>query len=179
MELIKLKEAPLSIRLFIGLLLCVVGLSYLTLIGGVWVDTEMKISYIIEGYASFEVTELMEHSFKYIFWFIGTFGVTVLIFLLTSWPERLKRIIAVLVPLFIISDIGSMWLVRYNSFFAFQLFVSGLMLAIIFLVMFLLIQCDLWLKGNKGEKNAPSQKKYSFSHRFNHFFDLHPSRDGS
>lgn len=146
MELVKIKEMPLSVKLFVSLILCVVGLSYLTLLGSIWIDTEMKISMIIEGYGSFEVIELIEHSFKYIFWFICTFIITVSIFLLTSYPDKLKRVFAVLVPLFIVSDIGSMWLIGYCSFFAWQLYVSGLTLASCFLAMFLLIQYDLWLK---------------------------------
>lgn len=155
MGLVKLKDVPLSARLFIGLLLCVMGLSYLTLLGSIWVDTEMKIPNIIEGYGSFEFIELIEHSFKYIFWFICTFTITVSIFLLTSYPEMIKRIFAAVVPVFIISDIGSMWLIRYCSFFAWQLYASGMILATSFFVMFLLIQFELWFKIRKeGDKNA-------------------------
>lgn len=146
MEIIRLKDMSLSIRLFVSLMLCVIGLSYLTFLGNIWIDTEMKIAFVIEGYGSFEFMELIEHSFKYIFWFIGTFTVVASLFLLSSYPEKIKRFFAVLVPLFIISDVGSMWLIRYASFFAWQLYVSGLILAVSFLVMFVLIQCDLWLK---------------------------------
>jgi hypothetical protein len=145
-EWIRLKDMPLSVRLFISLLLCVIGLSYLTLLGNIWVDTEMKISNIIEGYGSFEAIELVEHSFKYIFWFTGTFTITVFIFLFTSYSEKFKRLFGVVIPIFIISDIGSMWLIRYSSFFAWQLYASGLILATCFLTMFLLIQYDLWFK---------------------------------
>ena len=148
MEFPKLKDISIATRLFISLMLCLVGLSYLTLLLGIWIDTEMKISYIIEGYGDFEFIELVEHSFRYIFWFIGTFGITVSIFLLTAWSEKLKILFAVAVPLLIISDVGSMWFIRYSDFFAFQLSFSGLMLAICFLSMFLLIQYDLWLKKN-------------------------------
>ncbi len=146
MELIKLKNMSLSARLFISLLLCLLGLSYLALLWGIWIDTEMKIAYIIEGYADFESMELVEHTFKYIFWFIGTFGITVSLFLLTSWPEKLKRLFAVSVPLLIISDIGSMWVIRYSDFFAWQLYFSGILLATSFLALFLLIQFDMWVK---------------------------------
>lgn len=149
MELIKLKDAPLSIRLFIGLLLCLIGLSYLTLLGSIWIDTEMKVSNIIEGYGSFESIELIEHSFKYLFWFICTFAIVGCLFLLTSYPERLKRVFGVLVPLFIVCDIGSMWVIRYFDFFAWQLYASGLILAASFLTMFLLIQYDLWFKRSR------------------------------
>lgn len=148
MELVKLKEMPLSLRAFISLILCVIGLSYLTLLGSIWVDTEMKISKIIEAYGSFEFSELIEHSFKYIFWFIGTFTITVLIFLFTSYPGKLKRFFSFLVPLLIISDIGSMWLIRYWSkgWFSWQLYLSGMSLAGLFLLMFILINYDLWSK---------------------------------
>ncbi len=146
MREIRLREAALSVRLFISLLLCVMGLSYLTLLGSIWIDTELKVSYVIEGYGSFESIELIEQSFKYIFWFICTFTIAVSLLLMTSYPEKIKRCFAVVVPLFIISDIGSMWLIRYCSFFAWQLYASGMVLATCFLVMFLLIQYDLWLK---------------------------------
>jgi hypothetical protein len=146
MEWVRLKDMPPSMRLFMSLLLCVIGLSYLTLLGSIWIDTEMRISNVIEGYGSFEFIELIEHSFKYIFWFMGTFAITVFMFLFTSYPEKLKGFFAMAVPLFIISDIGSMWLIRYSSFFAWQLYASGLILATCFLTMFSLIQYDLWLK---------------------------------
>lgn len=158
MELIKLRDMSLSVRLFIGLLLCLLGLSYLALLFGIWIDTEMKVSYIIEGYADFESMELVEHTFKYIFWFIGTFGITVSLFLLTSWPEKLKRLFAVSVPLLIISDIGSMWLIRYSDFFARQLYFSGVLLATSFLALFFLIQFDMWFKVIPGRKKRRLSK---------------------
>ncbi len=151
MEVAKLKEMPLSVRVFVSLILCVIGLSYLTLLGSVWVDTEMKISNIMEAYGSFEFTELIEHSFKYIFWFICIFTITVSVLLLTSYPEKLKRFFSFLVPLLIISDIGSMWLIRYwsRAWFSWQLYLSGMSLAVLFLIMFLLINYDIWLKKAK------------------------------
>ena len=106
----------------------------------------MKIANIIEGYGSFESIELVEHSFKYMYWFMGIFGMTGFLFLLTCYPEYLKRSFAVVTPVFIILDISAAWLIRYHDFFAFQLMVSGFVLGSCFLVMFLLIQYDLWLK---------------------------------
>ena len=116
MEWPQVREMPLSVRVFAGLLLCVAALGYLTFLGSIWIDTGMRIGNVIEGYGSFEAIELTHHSFKYIFWFMGTFAVADLVFLLTSWPERLKRFFAVSAPLLIVSDIGSMWLIRYSSF---------------------------------------------------------------
>lgn len=147
MKPITLKDAPLSFRIFTSLLLCVIGLTYLTLLGSIWIDTEMKISHIIEGYGSFEFIELIEHSFKYFFWFVCIFAIIVFLFLLTSYSEKLKRFFAVAVPLLIVSDLSAMWLISYvKAIFAWQLYISGLMLAASFFALFLFIQYDLWLK---------------------------------
>ncbi len=146
MEFMKLKDAPLSMRLFLGLFLYILGISYLSLLSGIWIDTKMKIANIAEGYSLFEISELVEHSFKYLSWFISTFGIVVTLFLLTSWDEKLKRFFAVLIPVLIILDMGSMWLIRYSSFFSWQLFVAGFLLALSFFAMFTLIQIDLWGK---------------------------------
>lgn len=158
MTLIKLKDLPQSIKVFVSFLLCLLGLSYLTLLSSIWIDTEMKIPYIIEGYGSFEFIELAEHSFKYIFWFIGTFGITVSLFLLTSGSERVKRFFAMAVPLLIVSDIGSMWLIRYSPVFAYQLYASGVMLAVSFLVLFVLIQSELWFNKVAKKKRKMVSK---------------------
>lgn len=158
MEIPKLRDIPLTVKLFISLLLCLVSLSYLMLLSGIWIDTEMKVANIIEGYGDFEFIELTEHSFKYLFWFIGAFGVTVSLFLMSSWPEKMKRFFAVAVPILIISDLGSMWLIRYSDFFAWQLYVSGALLAASFFVMFLTIQLDLWVNGALRKKRRMVSK---------------------
>lgn len=148
---ISLRRMPLSARLFVSLMLCVIALGYVTLLATIWFDTEMKMTNIIEGYSTFQTSELVEHTFKYLPWFIGAFGVSLILFFLTSFPETLKRVFAVLVPLVIVSDMGSMWLIRYHPFFAWQLFASGLTLAVLFLVLFLLVQCDLWLRRRNSD----------------------------
>jgi len=144
MALINFRGMSSSFKIFVSSFLCLLGLSYLMLLSSIWIDTEMNLAYIVEGYGSFEFMELVEHTFKYLFWFIGTFSITLFLFLQTSWPERLKQVFTAVVPLFIISDMGSMWLIRYSPFFAKQLMVSGILLAISFLALFLLIQYDLW-----------------------------------
>lgn len=145
MELVKLRDLPGSFKTFIGLMMCLVGLNYLALLAGIWIDTEMRIANVIEGYGTFEFIELVEHSFRYLFWFIAIFGITVSLFLITSRSEKVKKFFAVAVPLLIVSDIGSMWLIRYSPFFAHQLYASGILLASGFCVMLFCIQQDIWL----------------------------------
>lgn len=139
-----LHALPRSFKLFISLLLCVSGLCYLTLLASIFNDTGMQMANIIEAYGTFGPIEFVEHSFKYMFWFMGTFAVTGFIFLLTCYSEKLKSVFAVLVPVFIITDISAPWLIRYHSIFAWQLVFAGVALALCFFVMFLLIQYDIW-----------------------------------
>ncbi|PJC48410.1 MAG: hypothetical protein CO035_03650 [Candidatus Omnitrophica bacterium CG_4_9_14_0_2_um_filter_42_8] len=147
----KLKDLPLSAKLFISLFLCVMGLSYITLLLHIWVDTEMKVSMIMESYGAFEFSELVDNAHRYIFWFALTFAPVVALLFFTSFGEKLKRFFAVLPMLMIVSDIGSMWLTRYLSktWFSWQLYLSGMSLAALFLIMFLLINYDIWFKKVK------------------------------
>ncbi len=152
MEKIKLRNMPLSVKIFVSLMLCIAGLSYLTLLGSIYIDTDLKVVNIIKGYADMEYMELTAHSFKYIFWFFGMFSIVGASFLLTSYSEKVKRVFATIVPLFIVSDIGSMWLVSKSHWFAYQLFASGAVLATSFLTMFLLAQYEIWIIGAENKQ---------------------------
>ena len=150
-----LNEYPLSFKLFISLLLWVAVLCYAALLVGIWFDTEMKIPYISEGYGMMDAVELVQHSITYLFWFLGIFTVTGFVFLLTPHSEKIKRVFAVLVPLLILLDIGSQWLISVHEFFAYSLVVSGFLLALSFGIMFLMIQWDIWL-NKASEENVSS-----------------------
>ena len=54
--------------------------------------------------------ELTQHTFLHLFWFFGIFSITGMLFLLTSYTEKTKRIFAILVPILIISDLAAQWL---------------------------------------------------------------------
>ncbi len=131
-------------KFFVSLMLCLLGVNYLLLLIQIWLDTGMTVDGILRAYRSFEPGELVEHSAKYLFWFLWTFGVSGFLFFNTSYFEKIKRVFAILVPLTIASDIASMWLIRYFDWFAWQLFGSGFVLAASFLGMFCLIQYELW-----------------------------------
>ncbi|OGW90216.1 MAG: hypothetical protein A3A73_04845 [Omnitrophica bacterium RIFCSPLOWO2_01_FULL_50_24] len=139
-----LRGAPLSFRLLASVLLCLLGVSYLVLLASIGSDTEMKMANIVEAYRTFTTTELLEHTFKYLPWFIGTFGATLTLFCLSSYPEKLKLFFVCAVPIAILSDMGSMWLIRAHALFGWQLLASGFFLALCFVTLFALIQRDLW-----------------------------------
>lgn len=130
----------ISTKLFVVSFMCVLGLNYIPLLLNIWIDTGMKVAPVMEAYSGFEFAELVEHSGRYISWFVFTFGLAVLTFLTaTNYSQKIKSVFSVLPFVLIISDIGSMWLIRYVSkIFAWQLWFSGFSLAVCFLVIFLL-----------------------------------------
>ena len=146
MEPVRIKNFSFTVRLFFSLILTLIGVNYLFLLTGIWLDTQMDLSKIEEGYSTFETVELLEHSFRYLFWFIGAFGLSIGLFLMSAHSQRLKTIFVMGVPVLIISDIGSMWLVRFSPWFALQLFLSGFLLAASFLILFVLLQRELLFK---------------------------------
>jgi len=137
---------PLGAKLFVSLFLCLLGLAYVSFLAGIWIDTGMRVSLIAEAYRDMSAMELVTHSFRYLAWFAAAFAAAGGVFLFTSYPERWKLLFSLWVPVWIVSDIGAVWLIRYADIFAWQLFVSGLVLAAMFLVLFILVQRDLWLK---------------------------------
>ncbi len=133
-------------KIFFSLLLCILGLNYLVLFGLIYTESAFKIPAIIEAYGAFEFSEIVDHTSRFLSWFLLTFTIVTSVFFTTSYSNKLKSFFAFLVPIFIVSDIGSMWLIKYSGLFAYQLFLSGAVLAVTFLAMFLLIQYDFWIK---------------------------------
>jgi len=149
-----LSRAPVSLRLFATVMLLVVGLIYLTLLVHIWIDTQMKASNIAEAYGGMEYIELTDHAHTYLpYYSIFVFLIPVLIFMFTSFPERLKRCFAVFPFIVIVIDIGSMYLIPYLwRGFGWVLFFAGTTLGILFLLLFVLNLYDLWLR--KPPRNA-------------------------
>ena len=143
-----LRRAPISVKLLATVLLCMVGLIYLSLLGQIWQDTEMKPSLIAEGYGTMEAMELTYHSHTYLpYYALYLFALPIFLFMFTSYSEKLKRILAVLPFALIVVDIGSMWLIPYASNgFAVVLWLAGTCLGLIFLSIFVLNLYDIWLR---------------------------------
>jgi len=148
MEKIRLSKAPVSAKLLMTSLLCIVGLIYLSLLLHIWQDTEMRPALIAKAYGSMESLELTDHTHKYLpYYALYLLALPAALFMLTSYSEKLKRIFAVLPFLLIIIDIGAMWLIPYMNqvFFSWVLTFAGTFLALNFLVLYLLDVYDIWL----------------------------------
>lgn len=149
MENFRLSKAPISMKLFLTVLLCTVGLIYLSLILHIWQDTEMKPALIAKAYGSMESLELADHTHKYLpYYALYLFAIPVALFMFTSYSERLKTFFALWPFVLIVVDIGSMWLIPYaaQAFFSWALFFAGTFLGLTFLSLFLLNIYDIWFK---------------------------------
>ena len=87
---------------------------------------------------------IVRQIFIYLIWFLVIFSSTGALFFLTKAPERLKILLAVLIPILILSDIGSAWLIIYHDVYVKVMWLSGFLLAVFFMTMVVFIQRDLW-----------------------------------
>lgn len=148
MENFRLSRMPISMKLLITTLLCMVGLVYISLLLHIWQDTELKPSLIAKAYGSMESLELTDHTHKYLpYYLIYLFTLPCLFFMFTSYTEKIKIIFAILPFILIIIDIGSMWLIPYVSqSFSWALWLAGTGLGLSFLLLFVLNIYDIWLR---------------------------------
>ncbi|HAZ10703.1 MAG: hypothetical protein A2047_02240 [Omnitrophica bacterium GWA2_41_15] len=149
MENLRISKAPISAKLLMTTLLCMVGLIYLSLLLHIWQDTEMKPALIAKAYGSMESMELADHTHKYLpYYALYLLALPAALFMFTGYSEKMKRIFAILPFLVIIIDIGAMWLIPYahQVFFSWVLTFAGTFLALTFFSLFLLDIYDIWLK---------------------------------
>lgn len=144
----KLSKAPISIKFLVTSVFCLIGLSYVALLGHIYIDTEMKPSLIIEAYSMFEYIELVDISVKFTpYYALYIFGPVIFVFMFTSYSEKLKRFFAVVPFLLIIVDISSMWAIAYvKTWFAYVLWAAGTCLGCSLLALILLTMYDVWLR---------------------------------
>ena len=147
----RISKAAASVKLFVSAVMCLLGVIYITLLGNIWVDTEMKVGNIAKGYSGMEFSELLSISHTYLPYYLYIFAIAVGVFFFTSFGEKLKRFFAVFPFIMICVDIGSMWLTKYVSkiIFPWTLFFAGICLACSFLSLFILSIYDIWLRKNK------------------------------
>ncbi len=145
-----LSKAPLSLKLLVSMALIGIGITYIILALHIFIDTSFKIYVIKEAYSTMDWTELVDHTHKYFpYYGIYIFAFALFIFVLgTSYPEWLKRLIAIVPNCLIVIDIGSMWAIRFVNadIFSWGLFLAGNLLALCFGIIFVLTMCDIWLR---------------------------------
>lgn len=149
MPLPKLSQLPISFKLLISTLLCVIGIVYLVLIVNIYIDTELKPSLITEAYGDMEYIELSANAHIDLpHYALFIFALPVIMFMFTAYSEKTKRFIAIFPFVMVIADVGSMFLIPYGNkvFFSYTLWAAGTCLAVTFLCLFIAINYDMWLK---------------------------------
>ena len=144
----KLASAPLSVKLLVTSVLCIIGLVYLTLVVHIWIDTDLKPSLVAESYGYMEYIELTDHAHFYLpYYALFVFAIPIALFMFTSFNETIKCLFAVYPFLIIIVDIASMYLIPYLwTGFAMVLWLAGTCLGISLLILTFLILYDTWLR---------------------------------
>ena len=148
MEKFRLSSAPLSTKLLVTSLLCVIGLTYLLLVVHIWIDTEMRPSFVSEAYGGMEYIELTDHAHYYLpYYALFLFAIPITIFMATSYSEKVKSIFAVYPFIVIVIDIASMYLIPYLWLgFGMVLWLAGTCLGLTLVALFLLTMYDVWLR---------------------------------
>ncbi len=148
MDNFRLSNAPTSAKLLVTALLCTIGLIYITLLVHIWIDTQMNPSLVAEAYGGMEYIELTDHAHTYLpYYAVYLFALPIIIFMFTSYSEKLKRFFAIFPFLVIVADIGSMYLIPYLwRGFAYVLWLAGTFLGLTFLSLFVLNLYDIWLR---------------------------------
>jgi|WetSurMetagenome_2_1015567.scaffolds.fasta_scaffold660087_2 hypothetical protein len=144
----RLSKAPVSLKLLVTSLFCIIGLTYLTLLLHIWIDTEMKVSMIAKAYGGMEYIELTDHAHTYLpYYWLFLFTIPVTLFMFTSYRENLKRFFAVFPFVVIVGDISSMYLIPYvSTVFATVLWLAGTFLGLTFTALFLLTMYEVWIR---------------------------------
>ena len=148
MNNLRLSNAPISVKLLVTSLLCVIGLTYLSLVVHIFIDTEMRPSLVAESYGGMEYIELTDHAHYYLpYYALFLFAIPIVVFMFTSYSEKVKSFFAVFPFVVIVIDIGSMYLIPYLwTGFAMILWLAGTCLGTILLIVFLLTFYDVWLR---------------------------------
>ncbi|MCA9395999.1 MAG: hypothetical protein KC649_02415 [Candidatus Omnitrophica bacterium] len=142
-----MKQWPKHYKVFAGCFLRLTALAYAFFLFKIWVDTEFRHDLIVEAYGEMGLFELVYHSYQYLFWFSAAFGSVVGVFMFTPYSARLKQLLTVWTCFWIVTDIASAWLITVHAGFAWLLYASGVVLAVTFLIVYLMTQHCLRAKS--------------------------------
>ena len=148
MENFRLSKTALSTKLLVTSLMCIIGLTYLSLVVHIFIDTEFRPSLVAESYGYMEYIELTDHAHYYLpYYALWIFAIPVFIFMMSSYSEKLKCFFAVCPFIIVAIDIASMYLIPYLwTGFAMILWLAGSCLGTMLFILFLLIMYDVWLR---------------------------------
>ena len=148
MKNFKLSTSSISVRLLVTTLICMIGLTYITLVLQKWIDTGEWPLKVAEGYQYMEYIELTDHAHFYLpYYGLFIFAIPVTLFMFTSYNEKTKSFFAIFPFIMIVINIVSIYLIPYVWLgFAMVLWFSGTCLGISLLILFILTIKDMWFR---------------------------------
>jgi len=148
MDKFRLSSSPVSIKLLVTSLMCIIGVAYLILVVHIWIDTELKPSMVAEAYGYMEYIELTDHAHFYLpYYSLFIFAIPVVMFMFTSFGEKWKIFFATVPFAVVFVDIASMYLIPYvSSVFAMVLWLAGSCLGTMMGMLFVMLMYDVWLR---------------------------------
>jgi len=152
----RLGKATLSMKLFATLLICIIGLTYITFVVQKWVDTGEWPFMVAEGYQYMEYIELTDQAHLYLpYYSLFLFAGPVILLMLTGFSENIKRFFAVFPFMVIAVDITSIFLIPYVwKGFALLLWLTGTVLGITLFTLFIMVLYDIWLRKQPAARMA-------------------------
>ncbi len=154
MDQFKLSRANTNIKLLITFFLICMALAYAVALINVYDKTQFTYNGTAVHYIGDEeemifpkeFPEMVEISHPHLLGMSMMFLLLCSIFIYSSATDLQKKIILISSFGSIILDLGSAWLIRYvASQFAILMILAGMIMAICFLVMFLIPLKDMWL----------------------------------
>ncbi|NQV18972.1 MAG: hypothetical protein HQ534_10555 [Armatimonadetes bacterium] len=154
MKQFRISGASTNIKLLITFFLLCMALAYVVALINVYDKTQFTYNGTAVHYVGDEdemifpkeFPEMVEISHPHLLGMSMMFLLLCSIFVFSSASALLKRIIVIFSFGSIILDLGSAWLIRYvASQFAILMILAGVIMAICFLVMFLIPLKDMWL----------------------------------
>lgn len=151
----RLSSAPRYMKIACTFFLLVMGLGYLMGLLNVYDKTHITYDGVVKNYRGSEeemiygkeLGDMVSVSHNHLGGIALMVFLVLIIFLFSSFGAKLKVILSWLPFVFIILDIGSMWLTRYVAEpFAWMFMFSGAGLALLFCLLIVLSLYDLWLK---------------------------------
>lgn len=151
----RLSTAPSYVKVACTFFLIVIGLGYLMGLLNVYDKTHISYDGVVKNYRGSEEEmiygkefgDMVSLSHNHLGGIAMMVFLVLLIFLFSSFGAKLKLALGWLPFVFILLDIGSMWLTRYVAEqFAWLFMFAGAGLAALFCVLIILNLYDLWLK---------------------------------
>ena len=159
MELPSLPRLPVSARLLITAFLVSMALNHLFAGGLAWQLSHSELGSIKEHFQYKDLIYLLRMSHQHAFGHGIIYALLGAVFLLSSWPEKLKAAIILTPFLGALLDLSSWWMLKYLAGdYEWLSIAGGIISSLGFAIMTLRILYELWFQEKSG-KGQPLEER--------------------